>query len=141
MDQIAFSRKISSFTILALLEAIAQDEAIAPKRRADICSGVRSLCRSLHLQPESTLADPRLFAELLAKATPASLQMGKGRFQNCQSHLDAALAYADALFHRKRSRTPLAPPSVPMEMRHRPAGSLALRAEVTSSDGYARFDS
>jgi len=32
-------------------------------------------------------------------------------------------------------------PSVPMMMRHRPAGSLPLRAEVTTSDGYARFDS
>jgi len=30
-------------------------------------------------------------------------------------------------------------PSVPTMMRHRPAGSLPLRAEVTTSDGYARF--
>jgi DEAD/DEAH box helicase domain-containing protein len=31
-------------------------------------------------------------------------------------------------------------PSVPMMMRHRPAGSLPLRAEVTASDGYAYFE-
>jgi hypothetical protein len=31
-------------------------------------------------------------------------------------------------------------PSVPMKLRHRPAGSLPLRAEVAASNGYARFD-
>ena len=31
-------------------------------------------------------------------------------------------------------------PSVPMMMRHRPAGSLPLRAEVTASDGYEYFE-
>ena len=31
-------------------------------------------------------------------------------------------------------------PSVPMMMRHRPAGSLPLRAEVTASDGYEHFE-
>ena len=31
-------------------------------------------------------------------------------------------------------------PSVPMMMRHRPAGSLPLRAEVRRSDGYAHFE-
>jgi hypothetical protein len=31
-------------------------------------------------------------------------------------------------------------PSVPMMMRHRAAGSLPLRAEVTASDGYAHFE-
>ena len=31
-------------------------------------------------------------------------------------------------------------PSVPMMMRHRPAGSLPLRAEIAASDGYARFE-
>ena len=35
---------------------------------------------------------------------------------------------------------PFAGPSVPMMMRHRPAGSLPLRAEVTASDGYAHFE-
>ena len=31
-------------------------------------------------------------------------------------------------------------PSVPMMMRQAPAGSLPLRAEVTTSNGYARFE-
>lgn len=116
MDQIASSRLLQTnqadppeLTISALLDAIRHDEAIPSKKRADICSGVRSLCRALHLQIESTLAEPRVFAEALAKATPASVGMNKGRLQNCKCHVDAVLAYADAHFHRKRSRTPLAP--------------------------------
>ena len=31
-------------------------------------------------------------------------------------------------------------PSVPMTVRHRPIGSLPLRAEVTASDGYALIE-
>lgn len=116
MDQIASSRLVQSvqadlpaLTISALLDAIRHDEAIPSKKRADICSGVRSLCRALHLQIESTPAEPRIFAEALAKATPASVGMSKARLQNCKSHVDAALAHADAHFHRKRSRSPLEP--------------------------------
>jgi hypothetical protein len=38
-------------TIRLLVEAIAADETIPEKRRADVCSGVRSLCRAPKIQP------------------------------------------------------------------------------------------
>jgi integrase len=96
-------------TIKFLVETIAADEDIPEKRRADVCSGVRSLCRALGLQPESTPADPRLIAERLENITPAAAGMKKGRLQNCVCHMDAAFAYADARFRRRRNQAPLDP--------------------------------
>jgi GGDEF domain-containing protein len=43
--------------------------------------------------------------------------------------------------HRFQGVGSVTVPSVPTMMRQRPAGSLPLRAEVTASDGYARFAS
>ena len=116
MEQVKVSRSPEfaraprvDITLNVLLSLIAADEDIPQKKRRDLCSGIRSLCRALNLQIESTPAEPRIFAEALAKMTPASVGLSKGRFQNCKSHLDAALSYADAHFHRKRSKTPLEP--------------------------------
>lgn len=116
MEHVAHSRSpehdvptLAEPTIAAMLSLIAADETLPKKRRADICSGVRTLCRALHLQIESTPADPRLISGRLAALTPAAAGMSKGRFQNCKSHMDAALAYADRRFRRKRSSDELAP--------------------------------
>ncbi|MCP8939928.1 site-specific integrase [Alsobacter sp. SYSU M60028] len=116
MVTIAFSRNsspeeygASSPSIGAVLKAIAADATFSDKRRADICSAVRTLCGRLHIQLESTPADPRLFAERLANVTEVTVAMSRGRFQNCRSLLDATLAYANKRMVRRRSRTPLAP--------------------------------
>jgi integrase len=63
----------------------------------------------LRYNPESTPADPRLIAERLENITPAAAGMKKGRLQNCVCHMDAAFAYADARFRRRRNRAPLDP--------------------------------
>jgi hypothetical protein len=97
-------------TLASVLAMIAADEALPPRRRAEICSGVRSLCRALGLQLESTPADPRHIADRLAGVTPAAAHMAKRRFQNCKSHLDAALIYISALAHRRRNRGKVDPP-------------------------------
>ncbi len=96
-------------TLAALLAVIETDDGLPAKRRADICSGVRSLCRAMNLQPESTPVDPRVIGDRLSVMTPVVAGMKKGRFQNCKSFMDAALAYADARFHRRRNKAPLAP--------------------------------
>jgi hypothetical protein len=92
-----------------LLEAIKIDSKLSSRKRADICSAVRVLCRILGLPLESTPAVPRLFAERLKTLTPAAARMRKGRLQNCKSLLDAAFAYNDTRFRRRRSREALDP--------------------------------
>jgi hypothetical protein len=62
------------------LEAIASNEGIAQKARADICSGVRSLCHALGLLIESTPADPRIIAERLSGLTPVAARMSPAAF-------------------------------------------------------------
>lgn len=96
-------------TIAQLIARVEADASLPEKKRADICSGVRSLCRALKLQPASAPADAALIAALLRDLTPAGAGMSKGRLQNCRSHMDAALVYADDLFRRRRSRTVLPP--------------------------------
>jgi len=95
-------------TLAELIERIASDTSIPPKRRNELCSGVRSLCRAMCVQPESTLADPRLLATKLRELTPTAARMSEGRLQNCRSYMDAALSLADTRFRRRRTRTPLA---------------------------------
>jgi len=63
----------------------------------------------LNLQPESTPADPRLFAKRLRGLTPAAARMSKGGLQNCLSYLDAALSLYDTRYRRRRSLRALAP--------------------------------
>lgn len=96
-------------TLAELIALIAADSTIEQKRRADLCSGVRSLCRALSLQPESTPANPRLIAERLRDLTPAAAKMSEGRLQNCRCYMDAALSLADTRFRRRRSRVALTP--------------------------------
>lgn len=96
-------------TVAELTDQIAADSSIPQKRRNDLVSGVRSICRALGLQPESTPADPRLFAKLLRGLTPAAARMSKGRLQNCLSYLGAALSLADTRFRRRRSHVVLPP--------------------------------
>ena len=100
---------VQVLTLLEIIDLIAADSSIPQRRRNDMCSGVRSLCRVLGLQPESTPADPRRIAELLRDLTPAAARMSKGRLQNCRTYMDAALALADTRFRRRRPRVILAP--------------------------------
>ena len=91
-----------------LFEAIARDESLKPRRRVDICSGGRSLCRALDLPVESTPADPRIIAERLKGLTPAAARMSASRLQNCRCYMDAAFEYADQHFGRRRNKRALA---------------------------------
>ncbi len=116
MEQVVYSRfkeytdpARRQVTLAMLLAEIAADETLPGKRRADMCSGVRSLCRALNLQIESTPADPRLIADRLSGITPAAAGMKRGRLQNCKCHMDAALAYGDARVRRRRQNDAIAP--------------------------------
>jgi len=95
-------------TVAELINQIA-DSSIPQKRRNDMCSGIRSICRSLGLQPESTPADPRLFAKLLRGLTPAAARMSPGRLWNCLSYLDAAFSLTDTRFRRRHIPVVLPP--------------------------------
>jgi hypothetical protein len=91
--------------LASVLQMFATDDSLPAKRRADVCSGVRSLCRAAGLPLESTPADPRHVADKLAGVTPTTARMTKRRFQNCRSHLDAVLEYVGALANRRRNRS------------------------------------
>jgi integrase len=94
-------------TIGDLIKAIDADDKIPLHKRQDICSGVRSLCRALALQIESTSADPRIIAEGLKRLTPAAARLSATRLQNCRSLMDTAFAYADRRFGRRRNQKAL----------------------------------
>ena len=96
-------------TIGRLLEAIASDKGMAQKARADICSGVRTLCHALGLPLESTPADPRIIADGLRGLTPAAARVSRSRLQNCRCYMDRAFEYADHRFGRRRNKRALTP--------------------------------
>lgn len=100
---------VPGVTMATLLNAIQADPTLPLRRRADMCSATRVLCRIFGLSLESTPADPRLFAERMKTLTPAGARMSKGRLQNCKSLLDAVFAYNDSRFRRRRSREVLDP--------------------------------
>lgn len=102
-------QSIRVLTFGRLLEAIASNEGIAQKARADICSGVRSLCHALGLLIESTPADPRIIAERLSGLAPAAARMSPGHLRNCRCYMDRAFEYADHRFGRRRNERALAP--------------------------------
>jgi integrase len=108
-DEQALEPPTRALTLAGLVEAIAADETLSPRRRQEMASGVRSLCRAAGLRTESTPADPRLVAERLKGVTPAAARMSPGRLQNCRSLMDAAFAYADRRFGRKRNQKALTP--------------------------------
>lgn len=100
------SKKIS---LQELIELIAVDDKIPQKRRNELCSGVRTLCRALDLQPASSPADPRLIADRLRHLTPTAARLSKRRLHNCRSYVDAALSLVDTRYRRRRSLAALAP--------------------------------
>ena len=87
--------------------------------------------------------DPTLLEDLRRLLEPATLgDPMRPLMWVSKSHAKLALALRDMGHSVSASRIPqLLEPSVPMIVRQRPAGSLPLRAKVTASDGYARFDS
>lgn len=96
-------------TLHDLILAIDSETSLPAKRRADMRSAVRRLADVVGLPLESTPCDPRLFAERLATTSAASARMSPRRLANCKSLLDAAFAFADQRFGRRRAKVALRP--------------------------------
>lgn len=96
-------------TLAALMDAIDAEASLSQKRRADTRSAIRSLASVAGLPVESTPCDPRLLAERLRNVSAATARMSPRRFANRKSLADAALAFADRHFGRRRDSAEIAP--------------------------------
>ena len=96
-------------TLAALMDAINADSDLSTKRRADMRSALRCLASIAGLPLESTPCDPRVLAERLRDVSAATARMSPRRFANCKSLADAAFAFADRHFGRRRNRVEIAP--------------------------------
>lgn len=88
---------VSNGGILTLADVIARVEAqddLQPRRKRDMVSAVRTVCRLLHAEPDAVSAELRLLRKRLEAMAPAAAGIGPGRWNNIRSLTMAALKAA-----------------------------------------------
>ena len=92
-------------TVLAALESAEPDA----RRRGEMASGIRTICRVLGYSPHELPADTALLGRLIRKAMPAAAGVSPSRWANARSLLLAALKRAGLAIMPGRRLHPLAP--------------------------------
>ena len=82
---------------------------LPPRRVADLCSAVRSLCRVLGKTPGEVPADPGVLGRALRRALPATAGITPARWANIKSLVLKALALTGCRVLPGRSLHPLTP--------------------------------
>ena len=95
-------------SLASLLEALAAMD-LPPRRVADLCSAVRSLCRVLGKTPAEVPADPGVLGRALRRALPATAGISPGRWANIKSLVLQALRLTGCRVMPGRSLHPLTP--------------------------------
>ena len=72
-------------SLASLLDALAASTTLPPRRVADLCSAVRSLCRVLGKAPFEVPADPGVLGRALRRALPAASGISPARWANIKS--------------------------------------------------------
>ena len=95
-------------SLASLLAALAA-MALPPRRVADLCSAVRSLCRVLGKTPAEVPADPGVLGRALRRALPATAGISPARWANIKSLVLQALRLTGCRVLPGRSLHPLTP--------------------------------
>ena len=96
-------------TIADVLRRLEADDDLDERRRREMRSALRSVCRALGADPSAVPAEPRLLRAKLAKVTPAVAGVSNGRWSNTKSLTLTALKHVGLKSMPGRSRDPLAP--------------------------------
>ena len=92
-------------TVIAALESAEPDA----RRRGEMASGIRTICRVLGYSPHELPADTALLGRLIRKAMPAAAGVSPSRWGNARSLLLAALKLTGLAIMPGRRLHPLAP--------------------------------
>jgi integrase len=98
-----------SRTCADVIEHIGNRTDIPPRRRQDLTSAVRRVCRLRHRNPGDVLADVDNLRRELAQMSCASSGLSPGSYRNLKSLFGKALIAAGVTTVPRRSRAPLAP--------------------------------
>jgi len=90
-------------------QAIVADAGLAPRRRQDLSSGLRTIAKALGRPLQETLADPARLFDRLEDFTPAMAGVSEGRWRNAVCYARAALRHADLAKVPGRYDAPLSP--------------------------------
>jgi site-specific recombinase XerD len=96
-------------SLFDLLHKITADDTIAPRRRQDVLSALRTLARVLGKPLAECPAHPGFLADRLKGFSPASANLSPGRWSNTLSLTRFALKQAGVLTVPGRYREPLKP--------------------------------
>src|SRR5271155_5194081 len=108
-DQAADIEADALMTVADIIARIGGDASLTQRQRRGRCSALRSVCRVLGADPSSVPAELRYLRERLAKLSPASGRLGKGRWTNIRSLVLAAFAQAGIPTMPGRATDPLTP--------------------------------
>ena len=95
-------------TLATVIAALASAEADA-RRRGEMASGIRTVCRVLGHSPSELPADTALLGRLIRKAMPAAAGVSPSRWANARSLLLRALKLTGLAIMPGRRLHPLAP--------------------------------
>ena len=105
------SREPAAPLTLADVIAKIQSQAGLPVRRKhDLTSAVRCLCRLLARPPSDVIANPTELRQQLARISPNSTGLSRGRVRNLKSLVGQALLLVGVTSLPRRSRAPLPQP-------------------------------
>ncbi len=96
-------------TIADMLRRLEAEDGLDQRRRREICSALRTVCRALGAAPTLVPAAPRELRPRLAKVTAAAAGVSAGRWSNVKSLTLKALKHVGLKSMAGRSRAPLAP--------------------------------
>jgi hypothetical protein len=93
----------------SLASVLAAPESANLRRRGEMASGIRTVCRVLGYSPHELPTDTALLGRLIRKAMPAAVGVSSSRWANARSLLLAALKQSGVAIMPGRRLHPLAP--------------------------------
>ena len=103
------STESMSLTCADVIEHIGNRTDISLRRKQDLTSAVRRVCRLLHRSPQDVSVDVDKLRRKLAEMSLAASRLSPGSYRNLKSLFGKALIAAKVTTVPRRSRTPLAP--------------------------------
>src|SRR5215468_7419327 len=102
------SREPSMITLATVISRIESDPMVEARKRGEMLSALRTICRVLDAPPATVPAEPRNLRLRLENISPAATGLSRGRWANIRSLTLSALAVAGVRPAQGGLRQPLA---------------------------------
>jgi integrase len=99
--------EIAPVTLADVMSRVRTLPNLGERRRQDLLSAVRLVCRALGRRPEEIPADPQRLRVWLTAISATEAGVGEARWRNGKSLFDSALEAAGIAMIRKRSKEPM----------------------------------